>query len=135
MGLQSLGWNIVQNACGWMAGTDDQIGVSAGLGALQSNGAPRRRWPTGDQSTDVGAYEVQAPINTTSPSISGTPTVGQALTCGHGSWSTDHVTPTYGYTWTSDGTTVATTSQYTWRSPTRGISWCASSPRTTAPSR
>jgi CSLREA domain-containing protein len=144
-GLDSAGWNIVgDDSCGFSAGEGDQLGVSPGLGPLQSNGGPTetmapaaasspainhgsnnaaslttdqrgetRPVPAGDQSIDVGAYEVQAPFNTAAPSISGSPTVGQTLTCETGAWNTDHVTPTYSYAWSADGTPVGTGASYT----------------------
>jgi CSLREA domain-containing protein len=64
------------------------------------------------RDTDVGAYEVQVPTNTTAPTISGSPVVGEELTCEPGSWDTDHVTATYAYRWTADGARVGTTSGY-----------------------
>lgn len=46
------------------------------------------------------------PVNTSSPAISGTPDVGETLSCSSGSWSGD--TPqTYTYTWIRDRTVVA----------------------------
>jgi predicted outer membrane repeat protein len=71
-----------------------------------------RSVPAGSSSTDVGAYEVQAPIATTPPAIAGTPTVGQTLTCEPGTWNSDHVPPSLDYTWTSGSTIVATSSEY-----------------------
>jgi hypothetical protein len=39
-----------------------------------------------------------APVNTAAPTIAGTPQVGQTLTAGPGTWSSD-TTPTYTYAW------------------------------------
>jgi hypothetical protein len=141
-GLQSEGHNIVETQCGFPAGTGDQIGVDPQLGQLQNNGGETqtispaqasspainaganpanlqvdqrgqtRPVPAGNENTDVGAYEVQLPISTAPPSIAGTPALGQTLTCSPGSWNGDSVTPTYAYSWTSNGTQVATGTQY-----------------------
>jgi Domain of unknown function DUF11 len=129
--------------CGFPATGGDQLNVEPDLRALGQNGGPTetmapteadspainqgadplglttdqrgepRPVPAGGQSTDVGAYEVQAPTNTTAPAIAGSPTVGGELTCEPGSWDTDHVTATYSYSWTADGTPVGTGASYT----------------------
>ncbi len=55
-----------------------------------------------------------APVNTSAPTISGTPTVGgQALSCSTGSW-TGKATLRFTYQWTRDGAAIAnaTTSSY-----------------------
>jgi DNA-binding beta-propeller fold protein YncE len=53
-----------------------------------------------------------APANTTPPSISGTPAVGEVLTCNNGSWDGGSIT--YSYDWRVDGTaTGQTDSTYT----------------------
>jgi hypothetical protein len=141
-GLQSEGHNIVETECGFPAGTGDQIDVDPQLGQLQNNGGETqtispsqagspainaganpaglqadqrgqtRPVPAGNENTDVGAYEVQLPIDTAPPTIAGTPGVGQTLTCSPGSWNGDSVTPTYAYSWTSNGTQVGTGNQY-----------------------
>jgi predicted outer membrane repeat protein len=141
-GLQSEGHNIVKTQCGFPTGTGDQIGVDPQLGQLQNNGGETqtispaqasspainaganpaglqvdqrgraRPVPAGNENTDVGAYEVQLPVDTAPPSIAGTPGLGQTLTCSPGSWNGDSVTPTYAYSWTSNGTQVGTGTQY-----------------------
>ncbi len=44
------------------------------------------------------------PTNTAGPSITGTPLVGQSLTCDSGTWTGD---PTFTYAWLADGTAIA----------------------------
>jgi hypothetical protein len=55
-----------------------------------------------------------APVNTVSPVISGTPTVGQTLSSTTGTW-TGNPTPTYTYQWKRNGSNIAsaTSSTYT----------------------
>jgi hypothetical protein len=62
-----------------------------------------------DTSTP-GSTPVTAPTNDTTPSISGTATVGQTLTCNPGSWSGS---PSYAYAWKRDGSTIGTSATYT----------------------
>ena len=45
------------------------------------------------------------PVNTAAPVISGTPAVGQTLSCSTGTWSGEP-TPTYTYTWLHNGTAI-----------------------------
>lgn len=49
--------------------------------------------------------EGAAPVNTDPPTISGTPKVGQTLTCNSGSWSGDP-TPTFTYQWEKDSSEI-----------------------------
>jgi hypothetical protein len=63
------------------------------------------------QPSTTGGFNVSltraAPVNTSPPSISGTPTVGgQALSCSTGSW-TGRATLKFTYQWTRDGTAIA----------------------------
>ena len=53
-----------------------------------------------------------APTNTTAPTITGTPDVGDTVSCNPGTWTGS---PTFSYTWELDGTVIpgATTSTYT----------------------
>ena len=55
----------------------------------------------------------KAPINTVAPVVSGTPAVGQTLSCTTGSW-TGTPTPTFTYSWLRDGVAIpgATTDIY-----------------------
>jgi hypothetical protein len=55
----------------------------------------------------------KAPINTAAPSVSGTPAVGQTLSCANGSW-TGTPAPTFTRTWLRDGVAItgATASTY-----------------------
>lgn len=48
----------------------------------------------------------KAPINTAAPSVSGTPAVGQTLSCANGSW-TGTPAPTFTRTWLRDGVAIA----------------------------
>lgn len=68
------------------------------------------------KSTTVGinaALMPRAPINTVAPVVSGTPVVGQALSCSNGSW-TGSPAPTFTRTWLRDGVAItgATASTY-----------------------
>ncbi|MEP9363517.1 hypothetical protein ABLE68_11175 [Nocardioides sp. CN2-186] len=62
----------------------------------------------------VGGPSGHAPQNTALPAVSGSPVVGQQLTCSTGSWSGEP-TITYGYVWRRSGTVIggATASTYT----------------------
>jgi hypothetical protein len=62
-----------------------------------------------------------APVNTAAPVASGTPAVGQTLSCSPGTW-TGHPTPTYTYAWLRDGVPIsgATASTYTVQSADEG---------------
>ncbi len=46
-----------------------------------------------------------SPVNTAAPVVSGSPSLGQTLTCAPGSWS-GKITPTYTYVWLRDGVTI-----------------------------
>lgn len=48
----------------------------------------------------------KAPVNTVAPVASGTPAVGQTLSCSTGSW-TGSPAPTYAYAWLRDGVAIA----------------------------
>jgi Carboxypeptidase regulatory-like domain len=64
-----------------------------------------------------------APANTGLPVVSGTPTVGDTLSCSSGSW-TGHPAPTFTYEWLRDGIPIpgATTSSYVAQSADEGRS-------------
>jgi hypothetical protein len=47
----------------------------------------------------------KAPVNTAEPIVSGTPAVGQTLSCSTGAW-TGEPTPTYTYVWLRNGATI-----------------------------
>jgi CSLREA domain-containing protein len=129
--------------CTWPVGEGDQIGVAPQLGALANNGGPTetmapiaaaspainrggnpkpedqrgktRPVPEGEAFTDVGAVEVQAPLNETAPSISPSAGLveGNELTCAHGSWDFDTVTDAaYAYEWLREGQPHASGSSY-----------------------
>jgi hypothetical protein len=62
------------------------------------------------------------PVNTAAPKLTGTPAVGQALSCSQGSWANN---PTgYAYAWLRDGSPIAgqTASSYTVQSADQGHS-------------
>jgi hypothetical protein len=68
------------------------------------------------KNTTVGidaALMPKAPINTVAPSVSGTPAVGQTLSCSNGSW-TGSPAPTFTRSWLRDGVAItgATASTY-----------------------
>ncbi len=64
-----------------------------------------------------------APANTGPPVVSGTPTVGDTLSCSSGSW-TGHPAPTFTYEWLRDGIPIpgATASSYVAQSADEGRS-------------
>ncbi len=55
----------------------------------------------------------KAPANTAAPVASGTPAVGQTLSCARGTW-TGSPAPTYSYAWLRDGTPIAGASATTY---------------------
>jgi hypothetical protein len=65
----------------------------------------------------------RAPENLEAPQVSGTPAVGQQLTCLRGTWNGQPV-PTFTYQWLRDGTNIpsATASSYSVASEDRGAS-------------
>lgn len=62
----------------------------------------------------AGASTPSGPTNTVAPAVTGTPTVGQTLSCSTGTWSGTG-TITYAYQWQRDGSNIsgATSSTYT----------------------
>ncbi|HZO06000.1 MAG TPA: choice-of-anchor D domain-containing protein, partial [Solirubrobacterales bacterium] len=138
--VTSLGHNVLGKAagCEWTAGSGDQTNVLPGLGSLQDNGGPTetmapvsfgsvainhgfepastdqrgktRPIPDSPAFTDVGAVEVQAPVNTELPWIdpSGAITPGTELLCEMGTWDPDTVeNPQVRYDWFVEGEVVA----------------------------
>jgi CSLREA domain-containing protein len=76
----------------------------------------RRPIPESPSFTDVGAVEVQAPVETSAPSIAPTAglLVGQELSCLRGAWNTDTVTnPAYSYVWKAGHETVGAAEKLT----------------------
>jgi hypothetical protein len=76
----------------------------------------------GSTTSGVNAALVpEAPNNTSAPVASGTPAVGQTLSCSNGSWS-GISTINYAYKWLRDGSTIegATGSSYTVQSADQG---------------
>ena len=63
----------------------------------------------------------KAPVNIAAPVASGTPVVGQTLSCANGSW-TGEPKPTYAYTWLRNGSAIAsaTASTYVVQSADQG---------------
>jgi hypothetical protein len=59
----------------------------------------------------VAAPSTSGPANTVPPSISGTPTVGQTLTCNTGTW-TGQATITYDVVWRRGPTSIGTSATY-----------------------
>ncbi len=76
--------------------------------AVDERGAAR---PTGSGACDIGAVQTQPPASTVAPAIAGSVAVGQALSCGAGSWTGDG-TLTYTYQWLRGTTLVATSPTY-----------------------
>jgi hypothetical protein len=77
---------------------DDQLELTCQVTATNSQGS----------SAAVSApvlVDVQAPVNTTTPQISGTPQVGSVLACTTGGWDANP-TPTFGYQWLRNGLAI-----------------------------
>jgi hypothetical protein len=74
-----------------------------------------------DFALQPGIFE--KPANTAAPAISGTPAVGDVLSCSPGSWTGDPA-PTFTYVWLRDGTRItgANASSYTAQSADEGHS-------------
>jgi hypothetical protein len=83
---------------------------------LDQRGLPRTAG-----ACDVGAYEAQPVTAGTPPTVSGTPTVGQTLTCNPGTWGGDGPLA-LAYQWLNDGASIdgATTTTYTVQDSDRG---------------
>lgn len=71
-------------------------------------------------STNGGGSTPTAPVNTSLPTVTGTPAVGQTLTCTNGSWSGSPTS--YSYGWNRNGNSIAgqTTNTYTVQSGDAG---------------
>jgi len=68
----------------------------------------------GATTPEIGATLVRKePVNTTPPVVSGTPAVGQTLSCSTGTW-TGEPTPTYIYAWLRNGSAIAGASASTY---------------------
>lgn len=133
--VASEGYNLLgtEAGCEWTGTTGDRVGEDPDLAPLGDYGGPTatmppesrlspainhgehprpvdqreltRPVPVGDTNTDIGAVEVQAPRNETSPSVAPATEldVGDTLTCEPGTWDFDTVTDaTYAYSWVLD---------------------------------
>lgn len=100
-----------------LVGADEGTNITVTVTASNSEGS------ASETSGPVGpvAPAPAAPVNTAAPVISGTPTVGQELSCTTGTW-TGNPTPTYAYEWQADGTPIAgaTSSTYTLQAAEEG---------------
>ena len=68
----------------------------------------------GATTPEIGATLVRKePVNTAPPVVSGTPAVGQTLSCSTGTW-TGEPTPTYIYAWLRNGSAIAGASASTY---------------------
>lgn len=131
--------------CDWPQGEGDQLGATLTLGALADNGGPTetmapteaanaainhggtpkpldqrnltRPVPTGASFTDVGAVEVQAPVNGVAPLAEAPEGMleGESIVCNPGTWDNDTITSgvTYSYAWFADNSPIGTGSTYT----------------------
>ena len=100
----------------------DGGGLSGNLFIADTNNNRVQRWDTGGYtfwSKGVhpgsgggggggggGGSTGNGPANITPPSISGTPAVGERLTCNKGTWDEGEDLVLYSYTWRRDGTTI-----------------------------
>jgi CSLREA domain-containing protein len=137
--LTSDGHNVDQDGSCFSGGTGDTT-ANPKLGALASNGGDTQTMaisstgsaydagsnaacPGTDQrgvkrpvaaNCDIGAFELDPPVNTRVPAISGTLQPSQALSCSVGSW-TGSPFQSYSYQWSRSGSAVAgaTSSTYT----------------------
>jgi hypothetical protein len=77
------------------------------------------------EANSANALEIPGdePLNTALPEITGTPAVGETLSCAPGEWSGDP-TPTYSYQWLLEGAEIpgATSETYTVALADRGLS-------------
>ena len=124
-------------SAGGTSGTANTGGGGGGNGGLGGSGVVIVRYltsnvanATGGTTTTDGLYTVRTftssgtlnlvqytagmPINTVSPTISGTINIGSVFTCTRGTW-TGNATITYTYQWLRDGSAItgATSSTYT----------------------
>jgi hypothetical protein len=91
--------------------------LSCRVGAVNSEGAASK--------TSADALEIPglAPENVEPPEVTGTPALGETLTCLHGGWS-GQPPPAFSYQWLRDGSSIAsaTASSYTVGEEDRGQS-------------
>ncbi|WP_395690833.1 hypothetical protein [Nocardioides sp.] len=103
--------------------TQDGGGLSGNYFVLDTNNSRVQRWSTGGYSywgrtvypgNGGGGGTGDGPNNEALPSITGTPEVGNTLTCHRGSWQTSGGTISYSYSWRRDGSPIsgATRSTY-----------------------
>ncbi|HZO06176.1 MAG TPA: right-handed parallel beta-helix repeat-containing protein, partial [Solirubrobacterales bacterium] len=136
----------IESNCEWSQGEGDQLGATGfQLGTLADNGGPTetmapisatsivinhggnpkpqdqrnlpRPVPTGAENTDVGAVEVQAPVNKVAPVAEAPEGMleGESIVCKPGTWDNDTITSgvTYSYAWFADNSPIGTESTYT----------------------
>jgi hypothetical protein len=96
---------------------DQGHALSCRVGAVNSEGAASK------SSTDVLEIPGLAPENIEAPEVTGTPALGETLTCLLGSWS-GQPPPAFSYEWLRDGSSIAsaTASSYTVGEEDRGQS-------------
>jgi hypothetical protein len=101
-GARSKSYTLTSNDVG------HTIRVQESAAAAGGTSAP----VTSDPTAIVAAAQV-APANLFLPGLSGTPAVGQTLTCSPGSWS-GSPTPTFAYQWQNDGAPIASATNSTY---------------------
>ena len=143
---------VQQPGCTWSEGEGDLFMTSPLLGPLADNGGPtqtmapisaaspainhgadptrndqrglKRPVPIGVANTDIGAVEVQAPVNTVPPVAEAPDGLreGEELICKPGSWDNDTITSgfTYSYAWFVDNSPAGAESTYTLKAADAG---------------
>jgi hypothetical protein len=103
-GNATLGGTLKVTTTGTQSGALQILQAPQVNGNFATKNFTGQTWGVSKSSTDVKL--VTKPVNTTKPSIAGTPRVGNTLTCNIGVWNTPG-SGTFAYRWRRDGVPLA----------------------------
>ena len=121
-----IGLDVKLLALASNGGPTQTLALAAGSPALGTGGAcmdpsqignppllaDQRGLPRPAGGCDIGAFQFQPPGAAGAPQITGTPTVGQPLTCSQGAWTGDQLS--FSYRWQRDGLPISGTTATTY---------------------